>query len=128
MPDVTYIDRYIADGQKATISMRNIYDTILVGSENNTDHIYRIGIDDFFLKYRSQLDQIVQWYNVPETVYYKPKTMSLQLYGTTELWLSILRLNNMKNITEFHYPIIKVYNPNSLRELMQIFFKREKKI
>lgn len=127
MPNVTYMDQYIADGQKATISMRNIYDTILVGNEDS-DHIYRIGMDDFFLKYRRQLDQIVQWYNIRETLYYQPKMLSLQLYGTTELWLSILRLNNMKNITEFHYPIIKVYDPAALNELMQIFFKREKKM
>ena len=126
MPDITYIDRYINDGQRAVVSMRNLYDTVLVGDDS--DHIYRTGIDDFFLSHRRELDSIIQWYNVPESMYYKPKMLSLQLYGTTELWLSLLRVNNLRNITEFHYPIIKVYSPNDLNELMKIFFKRERKM
>lgn len=128
MPDVTYIDRYINDGQKAVISMKNLFDTILVGDANNEEHIYRIGINDFFLKHRSELESIIQWYSVPESMFYKPKLLSLELYGTTELWLSLLRVNNMKNVTEFHLPIIKVYNPYALKEIIKVFFKREKKM
>ena len=60
-------------------------------------------------------------------MFYKPKMLSYELYGTTELWLAILRANNMKNISEFHYPIIKVYQPDRLKELIKVFFKREDK-
>lgn len=126
MPDVTYLDKYINDGKHAVLSMHNLYESVLVGDDS--DHIYRTGIDDFFLIHRRELESIIQWYNIPETMYYKPKMLSLQLYGTTELWLSLLRVNNLRNITEFHYPIIKVYSPNDLKELMKIFFKRERKM
>ena len=124
LPNITYIDKYISDGKKETLSLTNFYDTILVGDIDNPDHIFKIAIDDFFVKYRNQLDSIVQYYSVPQSMFYKPKTVSYELYGTTELWLSILRLNNMRNITEFHQPIIKVYNAESLKELIDIFFKR----
>lgn len=124
LPDITYIDKYIADGKKETISLRNFYETLLVGDVNNPDHIFRIPISDFFVNYKRELDTIVQYYSVPQSMFYKPKSVSFELYGTTELWLALLRLNEMRNITEFHQPIIKIYNANSLKELIDIFFKR----
>lgn len=127
LPNTTYIDSYINDGQQAVLSLRNFYDTILVNNTNRTDHIYRVPMSDFFVKYRDQLSGIVRYYSVPETMYYKPKMVSYELYDTTELWLSLLRLNDMRNTTEFHMPIIKVYESASLKELINIFFKREGK-
>jgi len=127
MADQHYIDRYITSGQKETLSLKNFYDTILVENQFRPDHIYRIPIDDFFLKYRAQLEPALQWYSLPESFYYKPKLLSMEQYGTTELWLAILRANGMKNITEFHYPVIKLYNSTLLKELISTFFKREGK-
>lgn len=127
MPDITYIDKFITDGQKEVIAPRNLYDTILVGDSNDDTSIYRIGLNDFFLKHHDELEDITQWYSLPQQMFYKPKLLSLQLYGTTELWLSILRANNMKNTTEFHLPVIKVYQPEGLTEMIKVFFKREKK-
>jgi len=124
LPDITYMHNYISQGKKETLSLKNFYETILVGDIDNTEHIIRIPIGDFFVKYRNELDSIVQYYSLPQSLFYKPKSVSYQLYGTTELWLSLLRLNNMRNITEFHQPIIKIYNANSLKELIDIFFKR----
>ena len=127
MPDLTYIDQYIADGQNDTLSLKNFYETILVGNKNNEDHIFRIPINDFFLKYRNELAEYIQIYQLPQELFYKPKILSLQEYGTTELWLSILRVNGMKNITEFHQPYIRLYQPAAVKEIIKIFFKREGK-
>lgn len=127
MPDTTYIDQYINDGKKSTISLNNLYDTILVGDENDDKNIFRIPTNDFFLKYRRELEESLQFYSIPQTMFYKPKLLSYEIYGTTELWLAILRANNMRNTSEFHYPLIKVYNPDRLKELIKVFFKREKK-
>lgn len=124
LPDITYIDKYISDGKKEILSLKNFYQTLLVGDANNPDHIFKVPINDFFIKYKKELDGIVQYYSIPESMFYKPKTVSYELYGTTELWLAILRLNEMRNITEFHEPIIKIYNVYSLKELIDIFFKR----
>jgi len=124
---ITYINEFIADGQKASISLKNLYDTILIGDADNLEHIYRMPIGDFFTKYREQLIPTIQWYSLPQHMFYKPKMVSMELYGTTELWLALLRVNSMTNITEFHQPMIKVYNPDQLKELITIFFKREGK-
>lgn len=125
-PDITYIDTYIKDGKKAILSLNNFYETLKIEDINDSNHVFRIPWKDFFLKHRKELDEITQLYTIPETSFYKPKMVSLELYGTTELWLALLRVNNMKNISEFHYSIIKVYNPSSLMEIINIFFKREK--
>lgn len=123
----TYITNLIDYGQKQSISLKNLYDTILVNDQSNDPHVFRIPWNDFFLKYEDELNDTKQLFNVSESMYYKPKMLSLTLYGTTELWLALLRANNMKNITEFHRPFIWIYNPYSLKELIDIFFKREKK-
>lgn len=127
MPDITYLENYIIDGQNETLSLKNFYDTVLV-SNGDKNHIIRIPIDDFFLKYRDELDPYIQLYSCPQEMFYKPKALSLSMYGTTELWLAILRLNNMKNITEFHKPYIKMYQPEAIKEIIKIFFKREGKV
>lgn len=125
LPDITYINKYINDGNKETLSLRNFYESILVKDADNSDHIFKIPINDFFIKYKSELNSIVKYYSVPQSMFYKPKSVSYELYGTTELWLALLRLNEMRNITEFHQPIIKIYDVNSINDLIDIFFKRE---
>lgn len=128
MPDITYIDDYISDGENNARSLSKVYDTMLIGDINNQSHIYRIALDDFFLKYKDELEQTLQLYSVDEILFYKPKALSKQIYGTTEFWIAILRANNMKSITEFCQPVIYLYEPSSLLALIRIFFKREKKI
>lgn len=125
LPNLTYTDSFINDGQGEVISLKNLYDTILVGDIDNGESYFRIPLNDFFIKYRDELSQIIELYALPQNLFYKPKSLSYQLYGTTELWLSLLRVNEMRNITEFHLPLVKVYNPSKLKELINIFFKRE---
>lgn len=124
----TYIDAFIQDGKSDVISLTNLYDSVLVGSTANPDHIFRTAFGDFFLRYHDELEGIVKYFQCPEAMFYKPKMVSAELYGTTELWLALLRVNNMRNITEFHYPLIKIYDPTALKEYINIFFKREGKL
>lgn len=126
--NTTYVDSYISEGQKAVLSLKNFYDTVLTADVNNPTHIIRIPIADFFVKYRKELEPTIQYYNVSDRYFYQPKTLALDLYGTTEMWLSLLRVNNMRNITEFHLPVIKIYNPTDVKELINILFKREGKL
>ena len=128
MPDITFTDKYIVDGQGATMGLHKFYDTILMTNENNKNHVVRIPLYDIFLKYRDHFQESIQLYQMPRSLFYKPKSLSLELYGTTEMWLALLRLNSMRNITEFKKQVIKIYNPDVITELIDIFFKREGKI
>lgn len=125
-PDITDINQYIKDGNDAVISLHNLYETIQVDNIK-TNHSFIIPWNDFFLKYRKELMDIEEYYTIPESLFYNPKIVSFDLYGTVELWIALLRVNNMRNISEFHFPIIKIYNPQQLMQLINIFFKREKK-
>lgn len=121
-----YIDKFIENGQMETFSLKNFYETKLI-SNSNKDHIFRIPLYDFFLEHHHELEKTLQYYHVPQQMFYKPKTLSFTVYGTTEMWLPILRVNNMTSITDFYKPIIKLYNPNTIFDLISIFFKREGK-
>ena len=123
----TYIVDSIAEGNKAINSLKNFSDTVLLKNYSN-DRIIRIPTDDFFSKYKDELYETVELYNVPMKNLFRPKSVSFDIYQTTELWLALMRLNNFRNITEFDQQIIKIYNPAGLKELINIFFKREKKI
>lgn len=125
VPDITYIDQFIEDGEKSTLMLRNFYETILVTNPDDETDMFRSPLNDFFIKYRDALADAEQFYSLPQSLFYKPKQLSYALYGTTELWLALMRLNGFRNITEFHMPIIKIYNPAELLELVTIFFKRE---
>ncbi len=51
---------------------------------------------------------------------YRPKYLSLALYGTIDLWYLLLYINNMTSCTEFNKKVIKIYNPNSMELLNKI--------
>lgn len=123
-PDMTYMNKYISDGNNSVVSLKNLYETLLVTDEEG-NKLFKIPLNDFFIRYKNQLRDIVEFHSIPLTMFYRPKMVSLELYSTTELWLALLRLNGMRNITEFHYPIIQIYNSSELFNLINIFFKRE---
>lgn len=124
---LTYIDDFIRDSKNDITSLKNIYDTMIIQDKEKGDYFYRVAINDFFLKYRIELTDALQLFRLKEESYYKPKSVSFQLYGTTELWLSLLRANNMRSVMEFNKPVIKAYNPDRLAKYMNIFLEREGK-
>lgn len=122
--NTTYIDQCITDGNNAVVSLHNLYETMMV-TDNDGNKLFKVPINDFFIRYHEELKSSIRLRAVPQSFYYKPKMMSQEVYGTTELWLALLRLNGMRNITEFHYPVIRIYDANNLFGLMNVFFKRE---
>ncbi len=128
MYDVTRIDKFISQGLNDSYNIGNFYESIYTSDTSDSNNIIKIPISDFYIKHKDDLASIVQIIKLDEKYFYKPKSLSYDIYGTTEMWLGILRLNNMKNVTEFHMPVIKIYEPNALRELTNVFFKRERKI
>lgn len=53
-----------------------------------------------------------------EIYQYKPKMLSEDLYGTTELWDSILILNNATTVAEFNSKKIKLYDPKKFKKYL----------
>ena len=83
-PNSTYINRYIQEGENASLSIGNFTESVLLSNADKT-HIIRVPFDDFFIKHMDEFNVAIQLYQIPDTMFYKPKLLSLELYGTTEL-------------------------------------------
>lgn len=55
--------------------------------------------------------------------FYHPKKLSLDLYGTIELWFLLIKINNMTSISEFNKKKIKIFHPDHLDVLNKIMIK-----
>lgn len=56
---------------------------------------------------------------------FKPKLLSYDLYGSTELYFTILFLNGMYNIKDFNRKDIKLLKKNHMIELMEAIYNAE---
>ena len=137
----TYIDDLIQDGLNAEISQQNLKTYALVTNLYPLDGDVRtIKIPYLSLtnKYKDFLSScVVPTLLGPEDIVkyrYKPKTLSLDLYKTTELWFAILELNNMKSIVDFHDKnnpdewMLKLYEPRRVIDLINEILILEKRI
>ena len=55
--------------------------------------------------------------------YQRPKLLSLDLYGTPELWSWLLYINNCKSVTNFTNPKLKIFTSDigtAIREILTI--------
>lgn len=127
MPNITYMDQYINDGNQNILSLKNLYDALYIDDADDPNNTFKVPINDFFIAHRKELQPYIKIMNLPQTHFYKPKLTSVMLYGTTELWLSILRVNGLKNVTEYHLPFIRYYDPDGLKTIINIYFKRQDK-
>lgn len=49
---------------------------------------------------------------------FQPKKLSQDLYGTTELWADLLKLNNAVSVTDFKPDYVTVYDPHKFKEYL----------
>lgn len=101
------------------ISYRVLHPPIILHNEE-TDKNIRIPFSSLLNQYRDYLSNIiisVPLNDVLRNKYrFKPKMVSDELYGTTELWDTILVLNNCFRVCEFDPKVLKIYDPEKLKE------------
>lgn len=92
--------------------------------ENSKGEKFIVNMNALFEKYYSlMLDNAVMVTLSNEDYHkyrYKPKIMSLDLYGTTELYFLLLRLNNMVSVTQFDRTELKVFDQSIVKILNEI--------
>lgn len=103
------------------ISYRTLHhDAIL--RDNYSGRNIKIPFESITNKYRDYLKPAISsislTYEDQLKYKYKPKLVSEDLYGTTEFWSDILILNNCFSVYAFKPKIIKVYNPNIFKTLL----------
>ena len=145
MINTTEISSSIIQGNNGIVNMKRIYETAIIADIDNPSNCFRTPFNDFFLKYKNELNHILEtvnleafwkqrnsndpkvWNKWEDRYFYKPKTFAYDYYGSIDLWLAVIRANNMKNVYEFHQPIIQVYNRIRIQQLISIFKKREER-
>jgi hypothetical protein len=102
------------------ISYRKLHTNAYV---KNNDEIIKIPYKSILQDYRPFFESTIvtaEFTNSEVTKYrFKPKRLSDDLYGTTELWSVLLDLNNMYSIIDFNLEkSIKVYEPKEFLKLL----------
>ena len=109
----------VASAKNLEISYRVLHPPITLHNEE-TDINIEIPFSSLLNQYRDFLSEIiieVPLNGVMQNKYrFKPKMISEEIYGTTELWDTILILNNCFRVSEFQPKVLKVYDPNRLKE------------
>lgn len=115
----TYVDDMIEDMKFEEIAYRTLHTKAHISKENLTKDIV-VPYLSLTNKYKDFLKQIIIELPLDDDeaqIYHlKPKLLSEHLYGTTELWYSILELNGLKSIIEFDLKNIKVYDPTRIKD------------
>ena len=114
------ISELIKSVKDQEISYRNIHDNIFL---RNKGEIIGIPYSSVIRNYMPFFESCVVMDNFSDSekvIYrFKPKKLSYDLYGTTELWSVLLELNHMISILDFNLEKrIKVYEPKSFLKLL----------
>lgn len=114
----TTIQDCINNGKTRELTYRKTHTNIFL---NKNGDVVKIPYKSIIREYMPYfLDTVIEadFTKDEEIIYrYKPKSLSYDLYGTTELWSALLELNNMLSINEFNMrKKIKVFIPTEFLE------------
>lgn len=83
-----------------------------------------IPYEDIFHRYRADLASLIVCRELTENEkrrwFYNPKVMSYDLYGTTELWFTIIELNEIYSLTQLNMSPMKMYSSNIVQLISRI--------
>lgn len=103
------------------ISYRTLHPSVYL-HDKDSNRTIRIPFSSIVSKYKDYLSEIIMEIDLNEeeqVMYlYKPKLLSEDLYDTTELWDTILVLNDCPSVIDFKPKLIKVYDPTELKPLL----------
>ena len=101
------------------------YDTLhtkAIINDKQTGRRIKVPFSAFSNKYKDALSSIIITEEMDpikkKEFWYKPKSVSLFYYETTELWADILTLNGCVSIREFTPDVLKIYDPTELKKIL----------
>ena len=114
------IEELLDSVNESELSYRNLHSYVYI--KNKEEHIkipYGSVINNYlpFLKETAVTTDFSEMEKVKYQ--YKPKSLSYDLYGTTELWSALLELNNMVSLLDLKTDKpIQVFDPTEVMELL----------
>lgn len=109
-------------GKELEITSNTLHYKKVITNSNNEKFIF--SISSIFDKYYELMKERTMTIELTDDEYrkyiYKPKLLSLDLYGTTELDFLLLRLNNMTSCIYFNKQTFKVFDKDITTLLNEI--------
>jgi len=103
------------------ISYRVLHPSAKINDKNNKRYV-NFPFSSIINKYKDFLYSFIITIALTEEeqnyYQYKPKMLSEDLYGTTELWDAILLLNNNVSVSEFKPKKLKLYDPAKFKRYL----------
>jgi len=109
------------------------YDKLFLKSlvESNSDTLI-VNSTSFYNKYYDYIVDTTYTVTLSNSEYmkyrYQPKLFCYDVYGTTELWAILLRINNFNSIPDFNSKKIKVFGKNIFNVLNEILINEKENI
>lgn len=113
LEQVTDIESFIEYGKSLEIGHHKFFLKEKIG--DNRDGSIIFNLESLFDKYIDIIEsQYVETYTMSDAdlldYRYNPKRFCYDVYGTTELWSILLRINHMNSVMEFNQKTIKSFN------------------
>lgn len=109
-------------GKELEITSNTLHYKKVITNSNNENFIF--SISSIFDKYYELMKERTMTIELTDAEYrkyiYKPKLLSLDLYGTTELDFLLLKLNNMTSCIYFNKQTFKVFDKDITTLLNEI--------
>lgn len=111
----------VSIAREIDLSYDILHPKLIISHEEDGENI-RVPFSSFINKYRLFLSDIIMTTDLSPEDYrkyvFKPKTLSYDLYASTELWDILLILNQCTSIIEFDLHTVKYYDPDLLRNYL----------
>ena len=101
------------------ISYRNLHTNVYIKNKDDIIKIpYKSIIREYLPYFKSSVVELKLGPEEAPKYKFKPKKLSYDLYGTTELWSALLELNQLYSIIEFDKEVYKVFEPKEFMKLL----------
>ena len=125
------LSEQITEAEKLEISYKSLHPAYTIYNEQ-TDETIELPFSSITNEYKTYLLACVKSIQLSEkekeNYRYSPKKLSYDLYGTTELWADLLKLNGCVSIAEFEPDFIRVYDPNTFKEYLNEIMIADSKV
>lgn len=103
------------------ITYKSLHPYITIhNNQNNTD--IKVPYSSITNKYRIYLLEClvkIQLTDEEKEMYrFQPKRLSMDLYGTTELWADLMKLNGAVSVVDFKPSFVTIYDPHTFKKFL----------
>lgn len=117
----TTLPEQVEDMRDRDISYKTLHRTANL-YDRKTDTTIKIPYESLSNKYKDYLSTIIISKELTEEerrkYWYKPKSLSNDIYGTTEFWDIFLILNYCTSISQFTPLVVKYYDPDEFKRFL----------